>query len=43
LKQPGKGIDYVSWSPENGFQPGLYEVRILLGNTKQFSANFLVQ
>jgi hypothetical protein len=39
----GAGSTYVSWSPGGGFEPGLYEVRVLLGNVKQFSANFMVK
>ena len=39
----GDGSTYVMWSPKNGFEPGLYEVRIMLGNVKQFSANFMVR
>jgi hypothetical protein len=39
----GDGSAYVMWSPKNGFEPGLYEVRIMLGNVKQFSANFMVR
>jgi hypothetical protein len=39
----GDGSTYVVWSPKNGFDPGLYEVRIMLGDVKQFSANFMVR
>jgi hypothetical protein len=39
----GTGSGYLTWSPMNGFDPGLYEVRITLGDLKQFSANFMVQ
>jgi hypothetical protein len=38
----GSGATSVSWSPVDGFQQGLYEVRIFLGGIKQFSANFMV-
>jgi hypothetical protein len=38
----GVGVANVSWSPGKGFEPGLYEVRLLLGNAKQFTANFVV-
>jgi hypothetical protein len=43
FNKTGKGTDAVSWSPKGGFQVGLYEVRISLGNTQQFVANFLVR
>ena len=39
----GTGIGYFVWSPKKGFVPGLYEVRISLGDIKQFSANFIVK
>jgi hypothetical protein len=39
----GSGTTSISWSPKNGFQQGLYEVRIILGGIKQFSANFMVR
>ena len=38
----GNGMMHVSWSPKQGFDPGLYEVRVMLGDTRQFSANFMV-
>ena len=38
----GTGSGYLTWSPKNGFEPGLYEVRITVGDVKQFSANFMV-
>jgi hypothetical protein len=38
----GDGTTYISWSPARGFDSGLYEVRVLLGDTRQFSANFMV-
>ena len=41
--KPGKGTDAISWSPKSGFEPGLYEVRVALGNAQQFVANFLVR
>ena len=39
----GLGTDNVSWTPKGGFIPGLYEVRVALANTPQFTANFLVR
>jgi len=41
--KPGKGTDAIAWSPRGGFAPGLYEVRVALGSTQQFVANFLVR
>ncbi|MCL5995511.1 MAG: hypothetical protein M1546_05575 [Chloroflexi bacterium] len=41
--EPESGVAHVSWSPPKGFEAGLYEVRLLLGNTKQFTANFIVR
>jgi hypothetical protein len=41
--KPGKGTEAISWSPRGGFAPGLYEVRVALGSTQQFVANFLVR
>jgi hypothetical protein len=41
--QSGTGSAHVAWTPPGGFEPGLYEVRVLLGNIKQFSANFMVR
>ena len=38
----GSGTMYIAWSPPQGFNPGLYEVRVLLGDLRQFSANFMV-
>ena len=38
----GSGTASASWSPKNGFQKGLYEVRVSLGDVKQFTANFMV-
>lgn len=35
----GLGTDR-SWTPKGGFDPGLYEVRVALANTLQFTANF---
>ena len=43
FSKPGKGTDGISWSPRGGFVPGLYEVRVALGSTQQFVANFLVR
>jgi len=43
LPANGRGSDYISWSPPDGFQPGLYEVRVSLGGVLQFVANFEVQ
>ncbi|MCS7055335.1 MAG: hypothetical protein NZM18_04075 [Thermoflexales bacterium] len=43
LTTNGQGTDYVSWSPPDGFAPGLYEVRITLGGVPQFVANFEVR
>ena len=39
----GRGTEAISWAPKDGFQPGLYEVRVNLGDTPQFVANFLVR
>lgn len=41
--KPGIGTDNISWTPIGGFVPGLYEVRVALANTIQFTANFLVK
>ncbi len=41
--RPGMGDTYLSWAPKNGFDAGLYEVRVVLGDIKQFSANFVVR
>ncbi len=38
----GNGTMYIAWTPQQGFNPGLYEVRVLLGDARQFSANFMV-
>ncbi|MCS6773959.1 MAG: hypothetical protein NZ693_07600 [Thermoflexales bacterium] len=43
LPDAAVGTSYVMWSPEGGFATGLYEVRIALGNTLQFVANFEVR
>jgi len=43
LPPNGRGRDYVSWSPPEGLQPGLYEVRVSLGGVLQFVANFEVR
>ncbi len=39
----GVGVASISWTPPGGFEPGLYEVRIVLGNVPQFVANFEVR
>lgn len=39
----GSGTAHISWSPTQGFDVGLYEVRVLLGDSRQFSANFEVR
>ena len=39
----GAGAAYIVWSPGKGFEAGLYEVRVMLANTRQFSANFVVR
>ena len=39
----GDGMTHISWSPAGGFEMGLYEVRVLLGDMRQFSANFEVR
>jgi hypothetical protein len=39
----GEGVGAVAWSPDGGFEPGLYEVRIVLGNVPQFVANFEIR
>jgi hypothetical protein len=38
----GSGTMFIAWSPLQGFAAGLYEVRVLLGDNRQFSANFVV-
>jgi hypothetical protein len=43
LNRNGVGTASVAWSPEGGFEPGLYEVRVLLGNVPQFVANFEIR
>ena len=43
LPANGRGSDYISWSPPDGLQPGLYEVRVSLGGVLQFVANFEVR
>jgi hypothetical protein len=43
FSKPGKGTEAISWSPRDGFAPGLYEVRVALGSAQQFVANFLVR
>ncbi len=43
LNRNGVGIASVAWSPSGGFEPGLYEVRVLLGNVPQFVANFEIR
>lgn len=43
LSHTGSGYAYLQWSPKNGFMPGLYEVRVMLADVKQFSANFMVR
>jgi hypothetical protein len=43
LSHSGSGYSYLQWSPKNGFIPGLYEVRVMLADVKQFSANFMVR
>lgn len=43
FSKPGQGTDNVSWTPKGGFTPGVYEVRVALANTLQFTANFLVK
>jgi hypothetical protein len=43
LNRNGVGMASVAWSPEGGFEPGLYEVRVLLGNVPQFVANFEIR
>jgi hypothetical protein len=39
----GEGVGAVAWTPSGGFEPGLYEVRIVLGNVPQFVANFEIR
>lgn len=39
----GEGVGAVAWTPDGGFEPGLYEVRIVLGNVPQFVANFEIR
>jgi hypothetical protein len=43
LNRNGVGMASVAWTPEGGFEPGLYEVRVLLGNVPQFVANFEIR
>ena len=43
LNKPGNGTASVSWTPAGGFEPGLYEVRFVLGNAPQFVANFEIR
>ncbi len=43
LDRFGSGVASISWTPDGGFEPGLYEVRVLLGNVPQFVANFEVR
>ncbi len=43
FNKSGLGTDSISWTPKGGFDPGLYEVRVALANTLQFTANFLVK
>ena len=43
LNAPGNGTASVSWTPAGGFEPGLYEVRFVLGNAPQFVANFEIR
>ena len=43
LDKIGAGVASISWTPSGGFEPGLYEVRVLLGNVPQFVANFEVR
>jgi hypothetical protein len=40
--QTGAGSAYVSWAPKLKFSAGLYEVRLMLGDVNQFTANFMV-
>jgi hypothetical protein len=39
----GSGNAYVVWLPEGEIEDGLYEVRVMLGTVRQFSANFMVR
>jgi hypothetical protein len=43
LNRNGSGVAALSWAPDGGFEPGLYEVRVLLGNVPQFVANFEIR
>ncbi len=43
LPAQGRGQDHIFWSPPEGLQPGLYEVRVSLGGVLQFVANFEVK
>lgn len=43
LNRNGSGMAALSWAPNGGFEPGLYEVRVLLGNVPQFVANFEIR
>jgi hypothetical protein len=43
LNRNGSGMAALSWAPDGGFEPGLYEVRVLLGNVPQFVANFEIR
>lgn len=39
----GSGLASMSWTPDGGLIPGLYEVRVLLNDQPQFVANFLIR
>jgi hypothetical protein len=39
----GSGTASVFFAPSGGFEPGLYEVRVMLGGQQQFVANFEVR
>ncbi|MBU6359846.1 MAG: hypothetical protein KGS46_07475 [Chloroflexi bacterium] len=39
----GSGLASMSWTPNGGFIPGLYEVRVSLNDQPQFVANFLIR
>lgn len=40
---PGSGLASMSWTPDGGLIPGLYEVRVSMNDQPQFVANFLIR
>ena len=39
----GDGLGYLSFQPLNGYELGLWEVRVFLEDKPQFVANFVVK